>query len=66
MVRGSPRGYFPEPTKSILVVSPWNIPHAEAFFRGYGIQIVMGSRYLEGFVGSKVAQDLWLGERVEG
>ena len=26
MVRGTPRGYFPEPTKNILVVSPRNLP----------------------------------------
>ena len=33
MERGPLRGYFPEPTKRILVVSPWNVPQAEAFFR---------------------------------
>ena len=32
VVQGSPRGYFPEPTKSILVVSPQNVPQVEAFF----------------------------------
>ena len=37
----------------------------EAFFREYRIQIVTGSRYLGGFVGSKAAQDHWLGEKVE-
>ena len=34
VLRGTPRGYFPEPTNSILVVSPQNIPRVEAFFRG--------------------------------
>ena len=61
MVRGPLSGYFPEPTKSILVVSPWNVPQAEAFFRGYGLQIVMGCLYLGGFVGSNAGQDLWMG-----
>ena len=37
IVRGHPRGYFPDITKSILVMSPWNIPRAEAFFWGYGL-----------------------------
>ena len=65
MVRGPPCGYFPEMTKSILVVSPWNVPRAEAFFRGYGLEIVTGSRYIGGFMWSKAAQDLWLGGKVE-
>ena len=37
MVRGPPWGYFTEPTKSILVLSPQNFPQAEAFFWGYGV-----------------------------
>ena len=57
MVRGLPRGYFPELIKSILVVSPWNVPRLEAFFRGYGLQFVTGSRYLGSFVGSKAAHN---------
>ena len=69
MVRGPPRGYYPEPTKSIkksvLVVSPWNVLQAEAFFREYRFQIVTGSRYLGGFVRSKAAQDRWMGEKLE-
>ena len=64
MVQGTPRGYFPEPTKSILVVSPWNVPQAEAFFRVYRIQIVTGRYYLRGFGGSEAAQDCWMGEKV--
>ena len=39
---------------------PRNIPRVEAFFRGYGLKIVMGSSYLGGFVGVEAAQDLWL------
>ena len=66
MVRGPPQGYFPEPTKRILVVSLWNVPRAEAFFRGYGLQIVTGRRYLGGFIGIKAAQDRWMGEKVDG
>ena len=32
MVRGPPRGYFQEPTKRILVVSPRTVPREDAFF----------------------------------
>ena len=60
MVRGPLWGYFPKPSKIILVVSPQNIPRVEAFFWGYGLKIVMGSSYLGGFVGAEAAQDLWL------
>ena len=55
MVRTPPRGYFLDPTKSILVVPPWNVPRADDFFRRYGICIVTGSCYLRGFGGSKAA-----------
>ena len=65
MVQGTPRGYFLEPTKSLLVASTHTVPHAEAFFRGYGLQILMGSRYLGGFVGTEVVQTQWLEEKVE-
>ena len=46
-------------------MSPQNVPQAEALFQGYAIQIVTGSRYLRGLVGSKAAQDSWLGYKVE-
>ena len=36
MVREPPRGYFPEPTKSILLVSPKNVHQVEAHFQGMG------------------------------
>ena len=64
MVVGTPRGYFPDLTKSVLFVSSQNVPRVEAFFRGYGLQIMTGRRYLRGLVGSKAAQDSWLGEKV--
>ena len=47
-LKGPARGYFPEPTKSILVVSEKNVPRANAYFRGMGIKVVTGSRYLGG------------------
>ena len=49
-VWGPARGYFPEPTKSILVVSEKNVPRANAYFRGMGIKVVTGSRYLGGYM----------------
>ena len=49
--RGPPRGYLPEPTKSILFVAPKNLARAEEFLRGMGLKVVTGSRYLGGFIG---------------
>ena len=60
----APAGLLPEPNKIILVVSLWNVPRLEDFFRGYDLQVVTGSRYLGGFVGKKVVQDMWLEEKL--
>ena len=46
MVRGTRQEYFLDTNKIIMVVSPWNVPRAEAFFFGYVLEIVTGSRYL--------------------
>ena len=55
-LKGPARGYFPDPTKNILVVSEQNVPRATEYFRGMGMQIVTGSRYLGGFVGELRAE----------
>ena len=49
--RVPPRGYFPYPTKIILVVAPRNVARTEEFFRGMGIKVVTGNRYPGGFIG---------------
>ena len=66
IVRGTLWGYLPDTTKSILVVSPWNVPQAEELFCVYGLEIVTGSRYLGGFMGMESAKDWWIDEKVEG
>ena len=63
MVQGPPWGYSPDPTKSILVVSLRNVPQAKDLFWGYRLQVVMGSWYLGGFVGTEISQDWWLEEK---
>ena len=49
--RGPAQGYYPEPTKSILVVAPGNVARAEEHIRGIGIRVVTGHRYLGDFLG---------------
>ena len=51
MVRGTPRVYFLELTNIILVVSKENLVQVEAFSRGEGLAIVIGSRYLVCYIG---------------
>ena len=64
VVKVTLQGYFPEPTKSILVVSTRNIPRVEAFFLGYSLKVGTGSRYLGCFVEADLAQAQWLDEKV--
>ena len=37
MVQGPPHGYFLKPTKSVLVMTPQNVPRVDSFFGGYGL-----------------------------
>ena len=61
--RGPPRGYFPEPTKIILVVASRNVARAGEFFQRMGIKVVTGSQYLGGFIGYGEAEKSWLEEK---
>ena len=58
--RGPLWGYFPEPTNIIFVVSPQNVAKAEELFRGTGMEVVTGIRYLVGFIGDRESEDRWL------
>ena len=57
--RGPARGYFPDPTKIILVVAPGNVARAEEYFRGLGIKVVTGHLYLGGYIRDKEAEGRW-------
>ena len=65
-MRRPPRGYFPEPTKIILVMTPRNVERAEEFFCGMGMKIMTESWYLGGFVRYRAAEESWLAEKVQG
>ena len=47
-------------------MDPRNVARAEEFFRGMGVKIVTGSRYLGVFVGDRAAEDSWMAEKVMG
>ena len=64
--RGPDRGYYPESTKSILVVAPGNVDRAEEHFRGLGIRVVTGHRYRGGYIGDGEAERSWLRKKIKG
>ena len=47
-------------------MSPQNVPQAEAFCHRHLLEIVMGSRYLGGVLGTKAAQAWLIEDNVEG
>ena len=48
---GPDYGYYPEPSKSFLVIDPSDLPSAQDLFRDTGVQFVSGHRFLGGYVG---------------
>ena len=65
-LRGPARGYYPDPTNSILVVAERNVPRSKEYFRGMGIQVVNESRYLGRFIREREAEAIWSKEKVDG
>ena len=59
-------GYYPEPTKSILVVAPGNVARAEEHFRRLGMRVLTGHRYLGDSLGDAAAIREWLEKKVQG
>eukprot|EP00978_Attheya_sp_CCMP212_P005533 scaffold12431_cov57-Attheya_sp.AAC.8 len=57
---GPARGYFPELSKSILVVREANLAAAQVAFKDLGFKITTGSRYLGGFIGEAAPQEEWV------
>ena len=65
-VRGLARGYYPDPTKSILVVASGKVARAEEHFQGLGIRVMTGHRYLEGYIWDGEAERRWLKANIKG
>ena len=58
--RGSAFGYFPEPTKSFVVVGEQFRTKAKALFYDLGVQVVTGHHYLGGFIGDLHDRDVFV------
>jgi hypothetical protein len=62
---GPAYGYFPEPTKSILLVRAHNRTIARSSFQDLQFKVQTGSRYYLGaYIGSQVDRELWIQEKV--
>lgn len=48
---GPDYGYYPEPSKSFLVVDPSDLQSDQGMFGYYGVQFVPGHRFLGRYVG---------------
>jgi hypothetical protein len=57
-------GYYPEPSKSILVVTEESKAAATEYFADLGFKIVTGYRYLGGYLGSDQYLNAWLQDKV--
>ena len=53
-------GYFPEPSKSFLIVDKQYAEEAHHIFDKYSITIVEGKRFLGGFIGDGNEKDIYL------
>jgi hypothetical protein len=55
--------YFPEPTKSILIVHEHNLEKARSVKADLKFKVKTGNRYLGGFIGEEDALRSWLEEK---
>ena len=47
-------------------MTPGNVATAAEHFRGIGIRVVTGHRYLGGYIGDREAESIWLKEKIKG
>ena len=64
-ILGPKRGYFPEPSKSIVICRPEDQAKAKAVLGEFDFRYVDGHRYLGGFVGTDEARDAWLAPMID-
>jgi hypothetical protein len=58
--------YFPESTKSVLIVAQHNLERAKSVFADLDFKVsTAGERYLGGFIGESSAQDKWLDRKIQ-
>ena len=61
--QGLVRGYHPEPTKSILILTPEILEVEKVFGSRYIFRVCRGARYSWGYIGNDEFKHDWLRER---
>jgi len=59
-------GYYPEPTKSFIVVNECWRNDTDALFGDLGVQVVTGHRFLGGFIGSQWEREEYVESKCAG
>jgi len=57
-------GYFPEPSKCVLIVTEDKLARAQLVFADLGFKVVSGARYLGGFIGESASLQPWIAQKV--
>ena len=61
--QGPGRGYYPEPSKSVLIIRPENLDTGKVFGACHGFKVYTGARYVGGYIGDDESKYDWLRER---
>ena len=64
MALGPAFGYYPEPSKSVLIVKPDLLPAARALFESLQVHVTLSSRYLGGCIGEEAGVKAYVAEKV--
>ena len=60
--QGLGRGYYPEPSKIVLIVRPENLEAGKVFRARHVFKVCTGARYLGGYIGDGDSKQYWLRE----
>ena len=63
--KGPEQGYFPDPTKNIIVLHPQNLESIEKFRQRHGFKVCMSACYIGGYIGDEKTKGDWLKEHTE-
>ena len=62
---GPTRGYFPEPSKSVLICRDSDRARAKRDLDEFNFQYADGHRYVGGFIGNEASRDSWLDPQIQ-